>query len=79
MVRHAEKLNDSKNSALTVCCKSRVKQPASLLSQTNITHIHSIHYQRKIQTAKPFAKQQNITIKNYNPKYLEQLSLKLQL
>jgi hypothetical protein len=31
-----------------------------------------------IQTAKPLAKQQNIAIKNYNPKYLEQLSLKLQ-
>jgi phosphohistidine phosphatase SixA len=78
LVRHAEKLNDSKNPTLTVCGQLRAKQLASLLAPTKITHIYSTHYQRTIQTAKPFAKQQNIAIKNYNPKYLEQLSLKLQ-
>lgn len=78
LVRHAEQLNDSKNSALTVCGKSRAKQLASLLSQTNITHIYSTHSQRSMQTAKPLANLQRRAIKNYNPRYLEQLSLKLQ-
>ena len=78
LVRHAEKLNDSKNSTLTVCGKSRATQLASLLSKTNITQIYSTHYQRTMQTAIPLANQQKIAIKNYNPKYLEQLSLKLQ-
>lgn len=78
LVRHAEKVNDSKNPSLTFCGKLRAKQLASLLSQTNINHIYSTHYQRTMQTAQPLANQQKIAIKNYNPKYLEQLSLKLQ-
>lgn len=78
LVRHAEKLSDSKNPALTVCGKSRAKQLASLLSKTNITQIYSTHYQRTMQTATPLAHQNKIPIKNYNPKYLKQLSLQLQ-
>lgn len=78
LVRHAEKLDDSKNPALTVCGKLRALQLASLLSQTNITSIYSTHYQRTMQTATPLANQKKIAIKNYNPKYLEQLSLQLQ-
>lgn len=31
-----------------------------------------------MQTARPLANQQKIAIKNYSPKYLEQLSLRLQ-
>ena len=78
LVRHAEKNSDSKNPSLTYCGKLRAKQLASLLSQTNINHVYSTHYQRTMQTAQPLANQQKIAIKNYNPKYLEQLSLKLQ-
>jgi broad specificity phosphatase PhoE len=78
LVRHAENLNDAKNSTLTVCGKSRAKQLASLLSKTNITHIYSTHDQRSMQTGNPLASQQKIAIKNYNAKYLEQLTLKLQ-
>lgn len=78
LVPHAEKLNDSKNPSLTVCGKFRAKQLASLLSQTNIIQIYSTHHQRTMQTAMPLANQQEIAIKNYNPKYLEQLSLRLQ-
>lgn len=78
LVRHAEKVSDSKNPTLTVCGKKRAKQLAALLSQTSITHIYSTHYQRTMQTAKPLANQQQIAIKNYNPRYLEQLSLELQ-
>lgn len=78
LVRHAEKVNNSKNPSLTFCGKLRAKQLASLLAQTNINHIYSTHYQRTMQTAQPLANQQKIAIKNYNPKYLEQFSLKLQ-
>jgi len=78
LVRHAEKGSDSKNPQLTECGKARAEQLATLLSQTNIEHIYSTHYQRTMQTAKPLADQQQLAIKNYNPRYLEQLSLKLQ-
>lgn len=78
LVRHAEKVNDSINPTLTACGKSRAKQLASLLSKTNISTIYSTRYQRTIQTAQPLANQNKIAIKNYSPKYLEQLSLQLQ-
>jgi len=78
LVHHTEKLNDSKNTALTACEQFRAKQLASLLSPTNITQIYSTHHQRTMQTAMPLANQQKVAIKNYNPKYLEQLSLRLQ-
>jgi broad specificity phosphatase PhoE len=78
LVRHAEKVSGLKNPSLTFCGKLRAKQLASLLSQTNIKNVYSTHYQRTMQTAQPLANQQKIAIKNYNPKYLEQLSLKLQ-
>lgn len=78
LVRHAEKVSDSKNPPLTACGKARAEQLATLLSKTNIKHIYSTHYQRTMQTAQPLADQQQLAIKNYNPRYLEQLSLKLQ-
>lgn len=78
LVRHAEKVNNSINPILTACGKLRAKQLASLLSQTNINTIYSTRYQRTMQTAIPLANQNKIAIKNYNPKYLEQLSLQLQ-
>jgi broad specificity phosphatase PhoE len=78
LIRHAEKLTNAENPGLTLCGKARAKQLASLLSEVKITQVYSTHYQRTIQTVKPLANQKKIAIKNYNPKYLEQLSFKLQ-
>ena len=77
LVRHAEKLTESKNPVLTVCGKKRAEQLASLLSKAGIDAIYSTSYQRTMQTAKPLAKKQKMAIKNYSPKYLEQFSLQL--
>jgi len=77
LVRHAEKLADSKNPSLTTCGKERAEQLASLLSKVGVSAIYSTSYQRTMQTAAPLAKQQNMSIKNYNPRHLEQLSLQL--
>lgn len=78
LARHAEELNSPKKTELTACGKFRAKQLSNLLSQTNITQIYSTYEQHFMQTARPLANQRNIAIKNYNFKYLEQLSLKLQ-
>jgi phosphohistidine phosphatase SixA len=78
LVRHAEQLNNTKKTALSICGKFRATQLANLLSKVNITDIYSPHYHHAIQTAQPLADHQRVAIKNYNPKYLEQLSLKLQ-
>lgn len=77
LVRHAETINDSKSSSLNLCGKFRAKQLASLLSQTNITQIYSTYEQHSMQTVRPLANKQNVAVKNYNPKYLKQLNLKL--
>jgi len=77
LVRHAEKLPDSKNPALTDCGTTRAEQLASMFSKANITAIYSTSYQRTMQTAKPLANLLKVAIKNYNPKHLEQFSLLL--
>jgi len=77
LVRHAEKLTASKDPALTDCGNKRAEQLASLLSKTNIKAIYSTDYQRTMQTASPFAKQQKMVITTYHPKDLEKLALQL--
>jgi len=77
LVRHAEKKPDSKNPPLTQCGKERAKQLATLLSAAKIKSIYSTSYQRTMLTAGPLSVQQNIAIKNYNPKQLEQFALHL--
>jgi len=78
LVRHAEKQHKEENPGLTRCGQARAKQLASLLSQANISQIYSTNYQRTRQTASPLATKQHITVQNYNPRHLEQLSTQLQ-
>ena len=78
LVRHAEKQKEGTDPSLTPCGKARAKQLAVLLSQVNINQVYSTSYQRTQQTASPLAKAENIAVQNYNPKYLEQLSIQLQ-
>ena len=77
LVRHAEKQADSKNPPLTQCGEERAKQLATLLSKANIKSVYSTNYQRTMSTAAPLSSRQNIAIKNYDPKQLEQFSLHL--
>ena len=77
LVRHAEKQKKSDNPSLTVCGQARASQLANLLSQANISTIYSTSYQRTMQTAQPLATLNNLAIKNYSPKSLEQLSIQL--
>lgn len=77
LVRHAEKLADKKNPALTQCGKLRAKLLSDLLAKTKITSVYSTSYQRTMQTAQPLANAQKLAIKNYSPKHLEQLAFQL--
>jgi len=77
LVRHAEKQIDIKNPPLTQCGKERARQLATLLSEAKIKSIYSTSYQRTMSTAAPLANQQQLAIKNYNPKQLKQVSLQL--
>jgi len=77
LARHAEKQTDIKNPPLTSCGKARAKQLATLLSTANVKSIYSTSYQRTMSTASPLSKIQNIAIKNYDPRKLEQFALHL--
>jgi len=77
LVRHAEKQTGEKNPSLTTCGLFRAKQLATLLSQSKVSSVYSTSYQRTMQTAQPLAKLNNVPVKNYNPKHLEQLALQL--
>jgi len=77
LVRHAEKLADTKNPALSQCGKERAKQLATLLSTANIKSIYSTSYQRTMSTATPMSNKQKIAIRNYDPRQLEQFALHL--
>jgi len=77
LVRHAEKQTESKNPQLTQCGRERAEQLATLLNVANIKSIYSTSYQRTMATASPLSRKQNIAIKNYDPRALEQFSLHL--
>lgn len=77
LVRHAEKQTEGENPSLTTCGLFRAKQLASLLSNANITNVYSTSYQRTMQTAQPLATLNTLPIKNYNPRYLDQLAVSL--
>ena len=77
LVRHAEKLQDTKNPSLTQCGLTRAKQLAKMLSKTNISTIYSTSYQRTMQTAKPLADVKKLPIKHYSPKHLAQFATQL--
>ena len=75
LVRHAEKQTESSNPLLTSCGKERAEQLATLLSVANIKSVYSTSYQRTMSTAAPLSRKQNIAIKNYDPRELEQFAL----
>ena len=77
LVRHAEKQSDKENPSLTTCGTFRANQLAILLERVNVEHIYSTPYKRTMETAKPTATKNNISIKSYSPKHLSQLSLQL--
>ncbi|MGB0989160.1 MAG: SixA phosphatase family protein [Pseudoalteromonas spongiae] len=78
LVRHAEKLADSKDPALSICGKKRASQLADILAKADIKAIYSTNYTRTLQTAAPLSTKQAIVISNYQPNKLKELALHLQ-
>ena len=77
LVRHAEKQIQGDNPNLTPCGRFRAKQLVTLLEHTNIHNIYSTSYQRTMQTARPLANKNNLSIKHYNPKHLAEFALRI--
>lgn len=70
LVRHAEKILDVRDPDLTQEGQVRAELLADMLSDANITHIHSSDYKRTRQTAAPLAKKLGLEVKLYDPRDL---------
>jgi phosphohistidine phosphatase SixA len=67
-IRHAEKVEDgSRDPALTRVGEERAKSIADLLVGNSVSHIFSTPYRRTMDTAKPIAFSQGLSITEYNP------------
>ncbi|MEO3879591.1 SixA phosphatase family protein [Rheinheimera fenheensis] len=72
-VRHAEKLADGKDPALTVCGQARADALATSLTAVKLAAVYATPYQRTGQTAAAVAKQQQLEVTTYDPRQPEVL------
>lgn len=73
LVRHAEKLADGKDPALTVCGQARADALATSLAGVKLAAVYATPYQRTRDTAAAVAKQQQLDITQYDPRQPEVL------
>ncbi len=70
LVRHAEKMKDTKDPFLTEEGKERAKKLSRLLSDTKVDFIYSTDYNRTQSTALPTAMSKNLEVQLYDPRTL---------
>ena len=73
LVRHAEKLAEGKDPALTACGQARADALASSLSGVKLAAVYATPYQRTQQTAAAVAKHQQLVVTDYDPRQVELL------
>ena len=67
LVRHAEKVDSSRDPELSLPGKARAVRLKELLSEVGIDHIYSTDYIRTRDTAKPLAEVMDLPIESYRP------------
>jgi phosphohistidine phosphatase SixA len=77
LVRHAEKMDYSKDPELSASGKERALDLVNILRSTNIEHVHSSDFIRTRETAKPTAEEFGLKTEIYDPYDLEGLAQKL--
>jgi broad specificity phosphatase PhoE len=75
-IRHAEKVDNSKNPDLSETGLERAKLWNEIFSEINLHAIYSTDFNRTLQTAAPTATGKNIAIIKYNPKTIDIESFK---
>jgi 2,3-bisphosphoglycerate-dependent phosphoglycerate mutase len=70
-IRHAEKVDNSKNPDLSEIGLERAKIWNEIFSEINIDAIYSTDFKRTFQTVTPTANFKKVTIINYSPKTLD--------
>jgi broad specificity phosphatase PhoE len=77
LVRHAEKLDDSKDPPLSEAGAARAAELARMLAEAGITHVWSTDLKRTRLTAGPVAQRSSVTVATYDPAKLDQLAIRL--
>jgi len=77
LVRHAEKTADKTDPALTPFGEKRAEVLADILSQADITRIHSSNYKRTRATAAPLAERLGVEVELYDPRDLPGMAARL--
>lgn len=73
LVRHAEKIDDSRDPELSEAGKQRAQKLAELLGSQNIDAIYSTDYIRTRDTCAPVSSQKQIEVNLYDPRNTEQI------
>lgn len=67
LVRHAEKVDSSRDPELSLQGKARAVRLMELLSETGVDQIYSTDYKRTRNTARPLAEKLDLFIESYRP------------
>jgi len=67
LVRHAEKLDDSRDPPLNEAGKARAVELARVLGDAGITHVWSTDFARTRSTAAPTAEALGVAVQTYDP------------
>jgi broad specificity phosphatase PhoE len=74
LVRHAEKVDDSRDPELSEAGKQRAQKLAQVLDRQSIDVIYSTDYIRTKDTCAPVSALKNVEVKLYDPRNVEQLN-----
>jgi phosphohistidine phosphatase SixA len=70
LVRHAEKVDGSRDAELSDAGRARAELLADTLANAKVERVHSTEYRRAVDTAKPLAERLGVTIERYDPRGL---------
>lgn len=73
LVRHAEKVDDSRDPELSAAGKIRAEELARVLRDANVEHVHSSDFIRTRDTAAPLADRLGLLVELYDPGDLSSL------
>ncbi len=76
LIRHAEKVDNSKNPDLSKVGLERAEHWKTILSQVPLKAVYSTDFLRTVQTASPTATSKNLEIIKYDPKTIDLEQLK---
>lgn len=77
LVRHAEKVDTSRDPELSAAGEERANELASVLRDANVNYVHSSDFIRTRDTAAPVAARLDLKVELYDPKDLPSLVEKL--